>query len=344
MKESESEASLLCDETMADVVTYEKPMKDVHCPVVEKLFDNLRLLSIGYPSTVFLKDSEEVVKVSFVSSYHYKKTEYYLVNEVLKDVPSVLKFNSAIFSTIESLTLFYLKRYPYTLRSYVTVHHSLATIQSLLGQLLRSLSDCHVRGVIHGDVKPDNILVCEKGLLFLNDFELAVQVHPPSSHAVARRQTLEHPFCTLQYRPPELLDKISPLFSSALDVWSVGCIFYEMVTGKLFQPGQSHSEVKSLLSKELEQWSAKKPQSSESKHILPVANLPTILNHDRSPPKNLMTPKLQVFLERMLVLTDRNHQKSISALHLLRRLLDPDLNTRISAALACIHPFFNKDK
>lgn len=98
-----------------------------------------------------------------------------------------------------------------------------------LFQLLRGLAFCHARQILHRDLKPQNLLLSEIGELKLADFGLARAKSIPS-------RTYSHEVVTLWYRPPDVLLG-STDYSTSLDMWGVGCIFNEMVTGTATFPG-----------------------------------------------------------------------------------------------------------
>lgn len=102
-------------------------------------------------------------------------------------------------------------------------------VRLFLFQLLRGLSYCHKRRVLHRDVKPQNLLISELGELKLADFGLARAKSVPS-------HTYSHEVVTLWYRPPDVLLG-STDYSTSLDMWGVGCIFVEMITGMPTFPG-----------------------------------------------------------------------------------------------------------
>lgn len=102
-------------------------------------------------------------------------------------------------------------------------------VRLFLFQLLRGLAYCHRRRVLHRDVKPQNLLISEMGELKLADFGLARAKSVPS-------HTYSHEVVTLWYRPPDVLLG-STEYSTSLDMWGVGCIFVEMITGVPTFPG-----------------------------------------------------------------------------------------------------------
>ncbi|CAH6776445.1 cyclin-dependent kinase 3 [Phodopus roborovskii] len=107
----------------------------------------------------------------------------------------------------------------------------LHVVKSYLSQLLQGLNFCHCHRVIHRDLKPQNLLIDEFGAIKLADFGLARAFGVPM-------RTYTHEVVTLWYRAPEILLG-SKFYSTAVDVWSTGCIFAEMVTGKPLFPGDS---------------------------------------------------------------------------------------------------------
>uniref|UniRef100_A0A131XJH2 cyclin-dependent kinase n=1 Tax=Hyalomma excavatum TaxID=257692 RepID=A0A131XJH2_9ACAR len=102
-------------------------------------------------------------------------------------------------------------------------------VKLFLFQLLRGLSYCHERVILHRDLKPQNLLISEQGELKLADFGLARAKSVPS-------RTYSHEVVTLWYRPPDVLLG-STDYSTSLDMWGVGCIFIEMITGAAAFPG-----------------------------------------------------------------------------------------------------------
>lgn len=105
------------------------------------------------------------------------------------------------------------------------------TIKSFLWQLLRGTHYCHVKGVVHRDLKPQNILISRSGELKIADFGLARAFVPPI-------RPFTHEVVTLWYRAPEILLG-SKSYALPIDMWSVGTIFAEMVTKRPLVPGDS---------------------------------------------------------------------------------------------------------
>mmetsp|Transcript_15128 Transcript_15128/g.15000 ORF Transcript_15128/g.15000 Transcript_15128/m.15000 type:complete len:177 (+) Transcript_15128:131-661(+) len=100
-------------------------------------------------------------------------------------------------------------------------------IKSIMYQILDGLKYIHKNGFFHRDLKPENILVSE-GKAKIADFGLAREIRskPPYTDYVSTRW----------YRAPELLFG-SEYYTAAVDMWSIGCIFAELLTRTSFLPG-----------------------------------------------------------------------------------------------------------
>ncbi|XP_070597252.1 cyclin-dependent kinase 16 isoform X8 [Erythrolamprus reginae] len=141
-----------------------------------------------------------------------------------------------IIHTEKSLTLVFeyldkdLKQYLDDCGNVINMHN----VKLFLFQLLRGLAYCHRQKVLHRDLKPQNLLINERGELKLADFGLARAKSIPT-------KTYSNEVVTLWYRPPDILLG-STEYSTQIDMWGVGCIFYEMSTGRPLFPGSTVEE------------------------------------------------------------------------------------------------------
>ncbi|GMH54606.1 hypothetical protein TrVE_jg9080 [Triparma verrucosa] len=107
-------------------------------------------------------------------------------------------------------------------------------LKSFLFQLLTGVSYCHHHRVLHRDLKPPNLLINREGQLKLADFGLARAFGIPV-------RSYTHEVVTLWYRAPDVLMG-SRKYSTPVDVWSIGCIFAEMVNGRPLVTGTSEGD------------------------------------------------------------------------------------------------------
>lgn len=100
----------------------------------------------------------------------------------------------------------------------------------IVQQVLAALVYCHQLGIAHRDIKPENILLTrdEPPIVKLTDFGLAKMVEPGSFLKT---------FCgTLTYVAPEILSMsqgVQASYSTAVDMWSIGCVTFIMLTGSM---------------------------------------------------------------------------------------------------------------
>ena len=106
-------------------------------------------------------------------------------------------------------------------------------VKSYLYQLLKGIEFIHKHKVLHRDLKPQNLLM-NNGILKIADFGLARGYGIPVKNYT-------HEVVTLWYRPPDVLLG-SKTYGTTVDIWSIGCIFAEMVTGKPLFMGKSESD------------------------------------------------------------------------------------------------------
>ena len=112
-------------------------------------------------------------------------------------------------------------------------------------QIFRGLKFLHSGKVIHRDIKPSNILANESCDIRLCDFGFARDCGDDSQSVELTEYVV-----TRFYRAPEVMLS-SQKYTTHVDIWSVGCSFYELITGKPLFQAKNYLELVKLMIKEL---------------------------------------------------------------------------------------------
>jgi len=110
-----------------------------------------------------------------------------------------------------------------------------AEVKTLVKQLCSALQYLHSNWVVHRDVKSSNLLFSNRGVLKLCDFGLARSFGRPFVPYTSN-------IVTLWYRSPEILLAQKVYDPTAVDVWSAGCVFWEIMDRRPLFPGKTECE------------------------------------------------------------------------------------------------------
>ncbi|XP_075259549.1 uncharacterized protein LOC142351427 isoform X2 [Convolutriloba macropyga] len=113
--------------------------------------------------------------------------------------------------------------------------------KKVLWQVLKGTEFCHSHNIIHRDIKPENILVSRSQVVKLCDFGFARTLAAPG-------EIYTDYVATRWYRAPELLVG-DTTYGKAVDIWAIGCLLAEMLTGDPLFPGDSDIDQLHLIMK-----------------------------------------------------------------------------------------------
>ncbi|KAJ2629938.1 hypothetical protein H4R22_003020, partial [Coemansia sp. RSA 1290] len=191
-------------------------------------------------------------------------------------------------------------------------------VKSLMWQLCSAVEHLHDNWIVHRDLKTTNLLMASGGGLRVADFGLARKYSSPLGHMTGL-------VVTLWYRAPELLMGEKE-YSTAVDMWSVGCIFAELFVGQPLLQGRGEID--------------------QINRIFAACGVPT----ETSWPGFLQLPNAKMFkfsthkdLSKRLDRRLRAFEgMTDSAFDLLLKMLTLDPSQRITATEALSHPYFSE--
>lgn len=213
-----------------------------------------------YGSIHLIKDKPNHIAKS--QSKSSRVTNEVNILKQLHDCPGVVKLVEVIEH--EYKVYMVMVKYEFDLYTYLDDYHFRGLphriAQTCLLQLLSALEYCHERKIIHRDIKSCNILVNDDDddcvTMVLCDFGISRQVLNPN-----RTMTLN--VISLNYRPPEILLRQDARYTEKVDVWSMGCVYAEMLNG---WPLFNGDEVENIC-KEIKSFSSQQDQVHP--HVFP---------------------------------------------------------------------------
>ncbi|KQK15424.1 protein IMPAIRED IN BABA-INDUCED STERILITY 1 [Brachypodium distachyon] len=215
-------------------------------PLKADAFEKLEKVGQGTYSSVFRARDLDTGKIVALKKVRFDNFEPESVRFMAREIqilrrldhPNVMKLEGLITSRLSCslyLVFEYMEHDLAGLSSSPDIKFSEAQVKCYMNQLLSGLEHCHSRRVVHRDIKGANLLVNNEGVLKIADFGLANYFDPSKNHPLTSRVV------TLWYRPPELLLG-STHYDSAVDLWSVGCVFAEILRGKPILQGRTEVE------------------------------------------------------------------------------------------------------
>ena len=214
----------------------------VNGPLVADRYSIIGLVGRGGYSNVYKAldvETNNVVALKYIKTFsldHSVPQSFYRENKVLRDPDLQSENMLKLWDVVDDNgTLVMVLEYCEFDLSGLT-HTRRLSVDQVRGygkQLFEAVQRMHAHHYVHRDLKPANVLVTRDNKVKLADFGLSRVIRDDD------RRPLTEKVVTPCYRSPELLlGDIN--YGSGVDIWSLGCVLYEMITGKvLFKPGTS---------------------------------------------------------------------------------------------------------
>ncbi len=195
-------------------------------------------------------------------------------------------------------------------------------ISYLLYQMLCGIKHLHSAGIIHRDLKPSNIVVKADCTLKILDFGLA--------RTAGNTYTMTPYVVTRYYRSPEII--LAMGYTENADIWSVGCIFGEILRGAVVFPGNDH----------IDQWNKIIEQLGTPSQEFMNRLQPTVKNYVENRPRHTGYPMDRLFPNLLFPVDSKQGQLTANmARDLLSKMLVIDPLYRISVDEALEHPYIH---
>lgn len=215
-------------------------------------------------------------------------------------------------------------------------------VQSLMRQIFKGLEYIHKRGIIHRNLKPDNILVSNVGKVKLSDFTLSRMESVPhyayTPEDPKERERSGREARRLWYRAPELLLR-KEIYGSEVDIWTAGCLLAEIVLGCPLFNGENEIEHLFKIFKMMgvpDSVYAKSFPAWEKINFSDAAK-----SKDSKAYKTLVTKLVPAREQVLATLTKIGMVIGEDGLDFLQKCLDTNTSTRISASQALAHSFLS---
>ena len=163
--------------------------------------------------------------------YQAAEREFYFLQLIGNSSGIAPLFNPPIYNRGTRLYAIPMEFYPYNLRRWKDLNRPISNTLQVLSVLSKKFQLLHDKGIVHADVKPENVVIKNEGQESESQSVRIIDFGESFKFGENRFVDLQ----TAYYRAPEVfLSNHHSDFGSAIDVWSFGCLMYEILTGEIF--------------------------------------------------------------------------------------------------------------
>ncbi len=162
-------------------------------------------------------------------------------------IPNIIQLNEIVLYNFNRKTHFVLELCDKSLREFLR-HRSCTytTARSIVKQICHGLSYVHSLGYIHSDLKPDNIMIIQKGediIVKIIDFGCVREISQIPILYPGESEDDAVYFTTRWFRSPEVILNHIQHVNHGVDLWSLGCIMYQLITRRYLFCGMNHEDM-----------------------------------------------------------------------------------------------------
>jgi serine/threonine protein kinase len=192
---------------------------------------------------------------------------------------------------------------------------SLDVIKSFMRDMLNGVAYLHSKNVVHRDLKPGNLLISHNDTLKIGDFGLS-RIENISVMGYV------HPVATLWYRSPDVLLGYTN-YGFHIDIWSIGCIFAEMLIGKQLFKGKNEFD-----------------QLCKIFQLFGTPTRETFPSLEKCPNIKMMNEEKYISTWEQFIQSPNVMRIGDAGIDLLKKMLSYEPSNRITSADALKHPYF----